>query len=68
MDTYGAAGEWGIFNNEGCLERQLYGQHEVLSALNRYRPEEVVAPYPMCDCGEEGCECPILNCECEETE
>lgn len=64
MAKYEGGGEWGIFTCEGCLERQLYGESKIEEALDRYIKEDEVNAYPMCDCGEEGCECSILACEC----
>ena len=57
--------EWGIFSDEGCLERGLYGAATVADALATYNPDDNAEALPLCGCDAD-CECPQGMCECEE--
>lgn len=59
------ATEWGIFSDEGCMERGLYGADSVREALTEYDPDDNAEPLPLCNCTAE-CECPQGMCECDE--
>lgn len=57
--------EWGIFSDEGLLERGLYGPESVTTALAAYHPDDQAEPLPLCNCTPE-CECAQGMCECDD--
>lgn len=40
--------EYGIFNDEGCIERQFYSREDVDTAAASYDPEDDVRVEEMC--------------------
>jgi hypothetical protein len=55
--------EFGVFDDEGCIERGLYGQADVDEAKSRYEPEDEVELLEMCGC-DSSCECAYGSCDC----
>lgn len=64
--------EWGIFNDEGCLERGLWSQAQADTALNAYSEEDEVHAAPICrdheDDEQEDGSCWLCDQEQEEDE
>jgi hypothetical protein len=56
--------EFGIFNDEGCVERGLYSAVEAQARVKTYDSDDDVAVGIMCHCGDPGCECEVDNCDC----
>lgn len=56
--------EYGIVNDEGCLEQGLYSEEEAWKrVLAAYADEYPISVEPMCPCG---CEGSKDNCEIED--
>jgi hypothetical protein len=50
--------EWGLFSDEGCVERGIWSREEAEAALLRYDPDDELVALPMCELHEE----PAASC------